>query len=123
MAGGAGGPKVQDQSLSLSPRDADRASCCVLLFDIVDIQNWPAAPSSAADRMRQHARKRAAAILSIFIALEAFAVMHPPCKRENGVQLLASARVTSPTAEAMRSDRIKSEFKSPVTHQFSISSV
>src|SRR5262249_32007838 len=26
-------------------------------------------------------------------------------------------RVTSPTAEAMRSDRIQSEFKSPVTHQ------
>jgi hypothetical protein len=28
-----------------------------------------------------------------------------------------AARVTSPTAEAMRSDRIQSEFKSPVTHQ------
>jgi hypothetical protein len=27
-----------------------------------------------------------------------------------------TARVTSPTAEAMRSDRIQSEFKSPVTH-------
>jgi len=47
----------------LSPRDEFRASMCVLLFvslfDIVDIQNWPAAPSSAADRMHQHACKSA----------------------------------------------------------------
>ena len=36
--------------------------------------------------------------------------------RTPGVRFSLVARVTSPTAEAMRSDRIQSEFKSPVTH-------